>query len=463
MEADTSSASIEPKHPLHAKRWQNDFINWVARDDITFEQAASPHLSRVITNGGPAIKHLLPTARTVSSWLLKTMRDRKPEVKASLLKAHSAINISFDAWSTPNDLSLLGIVAHWINEKKKLSSALLGLRQLDRHDGIEIAPLIQGVVDDYGIGHRVGAFTMDNADNNDTCLEALLTYNPIDKEGARMRCFGHIVNLVLKALLYGSNSGSLQKELQDAGSKQEFKIWNKQGAVGRLHNIVTYIARSEQRIAQFGTVWKELVTYALKLIKDTGFRWSSTFHMISRALKLQRSVQLFFSEYVAEYQTADDVEQPLTVHSQSHSQPMKKHDTFADDDDPDCIATFVDQSAVKRVPDSRSDRRARQEQELERFMDTELATTYKVIIKGKSVERSFVHEPLRWWRERGEKSFPILARMAYDLFSVPGMSSECERASSAGKRMITDERYNLKPEVIEADQLVKEQAQGRCC
>lgn len=78
---------VEPKHPLHAERWQNDFINWVVHDDITFEQAASPHLRRVTTNGCPAIKHPLPTARIVSSWLLKTMRDRRPEVKAGLLKA----------------------------------------------------------------------------------------------------------------------------------------------------------------------------------------------------------------------------------------------------------------------------------------------------------------------------------------------------------------------------------------
>jgi hypothetical protein len=32
----------EGAHPLHAERWRQDFINWIAHNDITFEQAASP-------------------------------------------------------------------------------------------------------------------------------------------------------------------------------------------------------------------------------------------------------------------------------------------------------------------------------------------------------------------------------------------------------------------------------------
>lgn len=45
--------------------------------------------------------------------------------------------------------------------------------------------------------------------------------------------------------------------------------------------------------------------------------------------------------------------------------------------------------------------------------------------------------------------------MAFDLFSIPGMSSECERAFSAAIRMLTDDRYNLKYDIIEADQCLK--------
>jgi hypothetical protein len=45
--------------------------------------------------------------------------------------------------------------------------------------------------------------------------------------------------------------------------------------------------------------------------------------------------------------------------------------------------------------------------------------------------------------------------MAYDLFSIPVMSSKYERAFSAGKGLITDHRYGLKNDIIEADQCIK--------
>ena len=45
--------------------------------------------------------------------------------------------------------------------------------------------------------------------------------------------------------------------------------------------------------------------------------------------------------------------------------------------------------------------------------------------------------------------------MAYDLFSIPGMSSECERVFSQAKKLITDERNCFAPETIEADECLK--------
>jgi hypothetical protein len=52
---------------LQAERWREHFINWITHDDITFEQAASLRLRKVILGGGPIIQHLLPSARTVRS------------------------------------------------------------------------------------------------------------------------------------------------------------------------------------------------------------------------------------------------------------------------------------------------------------------------------------------------------------------------------------------------------------
>lgn len=93
----TVDAYLEGVHPLQAERWREYFIDWIAHDDVTFEQAASPRLRKVILGGGSTIQHLLPSARTVRSWLVNTYYDRLKEVKKCLLRSRSKINLSFDA------------------------------------------------------------------------------------------------------------------------------------------------------------------------------------------------------------------------------------------------------------------------------------------------------------------------------------------------------------------------------
>jgi hypothetical protein len=55
------------QHPLQAERWREDFVNWIAHDNISFGQAASPLPRKVILGGGSHTQHLLPCARTVRS------------------------------------------------------------------------------------------------------------------------------------------------------------------------------------------------------------------------------------------------------------------------------------------------------------------------------------------------------------------------------------------------------------
>jgi hypothetical protein len=110
--SNTMDSFVGGVHPLAAERWRENFVNWITYDNISFEQAASPWLRKVILNGGQHVQHLLPYARTVRSWLIETYTDRITEVKTSLTHSRSRIVLSFDAWSSPNHCSMLGVVAH---------------------------------------------------------------------------------------------------------------------------------------------------------------------------------------------------------------------------------------------------------------------------------------------------------------------------------------------------------------
>jgi hypothetical protein len=128
-------------------------------------------------------------------------------VKKSLAGARSKINISFDAWLYLNHLSLLGVVAHWLDKDRELKTALLALRPVEGHYGHEVAKTVLPVIKLFEIESNLGAFQMDNAINNDMALNAITASIPsISTKDLRLRCFGHIVNLMVKAMLYGDSS-----------------------------------------------------------------------------------------------------------------------------------------------------------------------------------------------------------------------------------------------------------------
>ena len=75
----------------------------------------------------------------------------------------------------------------------------------------------------FKIEGRLGVFQINNATNNDSALKALTSSIPsIDVRESRLRYFGYIVNLIVKAILYGDSQ--LQKEFDDCGDCEAFKV-----------------------------------------------------------------------------------------------------------------------------------------------------------------------------------------------------------------------------------------------
>jgi hypothetical protein len=80
------------------------------------------------------------------------------------------------------------------------------------------AKIIWMLLEQYRFRHKVGSFTTDNATNTYTamCEQAKLFSNvnlAFDVVSARMWCFGHIINLVVKAFLWSQNADAVGQEL----------------------------------------------------------------------------------------------------------------------------------------------------------------------------------------------------------------------------------------------------------
>ena len=117
-----------------------------------------------------------------------------------------------------------------------------------------------------------------------------------------VRCAGHILNLVAKAILFGSDVNAFESELQDLSFvEQELGKWRKKGPTGKLHNVVKYTTASPQRIEAFEDIQRKNSAdmddvAILKLVKDNFTRWNSFDDCAERAITLRASIDDFIEE-----------------------------------------------------------------------------------------------------------------------------------------------------------------------
>ncbi|GKU14105.1 unnamed protein product, partial [Fusarium langsethiae] len=183
-----------------------------------------------------------------------------------------------------------------------------------------IAKVLSTVIDFYDVSPIIGFFMMDNAASNDVCIQELAEQYPTINRESRLRCVGHMLNIIVKALLFGKGVSKLEKQLRAASDDERFEIWRKQSCIGKLHNFCVWINRSDQRrerLKQYilraydeGSI-EHLYT---RVLVDGGIRWNSVYSMIERALKLRHAIDLFFLNYrriVAEgYDISQDILTP---------------------------------------------------------------------------------------------------------------------------------------------------------
>jgi hypothetical protein len=69
------------------------------------------------------IRKILPqSSNTIRKYIIVAFEARKKKLKESLAKAKSKMSFSFDLWTSPNHMALLGIIAHYIDEDGKKQS-----------------------------------------------------------------------------------------------------------------------------------------------------------------------------------------------------------------------------------------------------------------------------------------------------------------------------------------------------
>lgn len=275
-------------------------------DHVPFRKVESDVFRDLLLFCNPLLAAELPSARTISRWINSAFISFQGVVTELLATALGLVHFSFDMWTSGNSLALLGVVVHFIDTKGKVWQFLLGLpHHHDSHSGHNLAETFVSIACQYNLQDRIGYFTTDNASNNDTCMEFLGAEFGFDHISRRVRCAGHILNLVAKAIMIGGGSNNepdmdvfeQQLETLAKDEREQLAQWRKRGPVGKLHNIIRWICRSPQRIEAFETLQRkamnegnQITELIYKLVRDNDTRWNSLFAMIERALKLRESI-----------------------------------------------------------------------------------------------------------------------------------------------------------------------------
>ena len=138
------------------------------------------------------------------------------------------------------------IIVNYYGHKQ---TALIGLPcLLEIHTSENLYSYIKLVIKCYNIGDKLGYFMIDNAGDNNDLMELLANdFEMINPDRDYLHCASHIINLVVKAILFGNSISKLQCQLASASDAQQFDIWSTKSTIGKLHNICIYLNRNNAR------------------------------------------------------------------------------------------------------------------------------------------------------------------------------------------------------------------------
>ncbi|KAJ2899378.1 restless-like transposase [Zalerion maritima] len=276
--AELREASLGEAWPL-GYLWQ--------KTELSFRAVENPRLRAVFEYLNPAVKiqqaHIF--RHTLRRRIIKLYNTHLSTVKKALRDCPGQIYFAFNGARTRNRHALFGLTAAYRDVNNKPQKVILGAPEIvDRHTGDNIAAEIIDVIRIYGIEDKVGYFTLDNASNNDTTMEIIKKKLGFDTVERRVRCIGHTINLVVKALLFGSDAEAFEDTVMEGEMLITIahNAWIKKGPV-------------------------------VDVILNNDTRWLSQYYIIQRMLFLRPYYDEFILKAKKYYTGSKDTKMPLCL------------------------------------------------------------------------------------------------------------------------------------------------------
>src|SRR5947209_5896950 len=148
------------------------------------------------------------SGNTITRSMKELFQEEQDIIRKALQSARTRIHLAVDIWTSPNRQLYLAICGSFIDIQNRFWNLLLGLRTIHGHSGSTQWDVIKPVLDEYGITKKLGTIIGDNSGTNDTLCRTISDYMAQafnmdwNAKQHRIRCHGHILNLVVQAFLF---------------------------------------------------------------------------------------------------------------------------------------------------------------------------------------------------------------------------------------------------------------------
>ncbi|RKK10738.1 hypothetical protein BFJ65_g14733 [Fusarium oxysporum f. sp. cepae] len=354
---------------------------------------------------------------------------------------------------------------------------------------------------------------MDNHDANDTMLDDIAKeIDGLDPVARRLRCSGHIMNLIVQAFLFRSKAKKIQEDeregIDEASSTSiynDFKAeigralprdndtrWNSwfrliDVAIEKRAKFMDWIQENHAKIEKDAldhNDWNELgdIHAFLQVFHQISVRqgrentldevlshMDSLHHHFTRTKNRAFSGPRFyarfhvawlkFEKYYQLTEQAPVYVAGILLHPALRksylSEQWKRNPAWVSNAVKAVRKIWSTEYKIYQLPDKQQEKG----QELDEF-DRWRQKVYSTASEVKDEFDRFIYgsqvgigqqTALQWWLEPTQReNFPLLCRMAIDIFCIPPMSTEAERIFSGARRQVTWDRSSMSAKIVEA-------------
>lgn len=288
-----TTLNLAKAHRFNEKLTNRLLIEWIIADTQAFIIAEKPAFLAFLQSLNPDYKP--PKADSVKSNILSLYKQYKCSIKEELKNHGGKLSFTTDIWTSPSSVPFICVTVHYIDAEWNLKHFVLAFRHIPgKHTGVRISTVFCDILKEYDVLERTLCVTLDNASNNDTFIDDLISKNVLRDKECQVRCFPHVMNLAAQVSL---------QEFIDKIEPLRIAIKAIRYSPLKLDRLETFCGQEDPPLK------------FVKPILDVKTRWNSTFDMLERTIRLKSPLIRIFNEIAMEPRKSGEDPFPIFTHS----------------------------------------------------------------------------------------------------------------------------------------------------